>query len=64
VGRFLAILSIGLFFMPLVGLGLPVISLLVNRRVSGWPRTISVVALVLAALVTVVFIVAAIIGRA
>ena len=64
VGRFLAILSIALFFMPLVGLGLPVLSLFVNRRVSGWPRAISIVALVLAVVVTVVSIVAIIIDRA
>ena len=52
VSKAVAVLSILLFFMPIVGLILGVLSILLNLRTVGWPKTLSYVSTVLAAIVT------------
>jgi hypothetical protein len=52
VATFIALASILLFFAPLVGLVLGIIGLAMNYKSGGWPKVASIVAIVLAALVT------------
>jgi len=63
VSRFLAIVSILLFWVPLVGLALSVCALLANRRTIGWPKAVSIVATVLAAIFTGIGVIALSLNR-
>jgi cytochrome c biogenesis protein CcdA len=51
--RFLAVLSIALFWAPCVGLVVAVIAFLQNYLVRGWPRTVSRIGALLALLVNI-----------
>lgn len=57
VSKAVAVLSMLLFFMPIVGLGLGVLSILLNLRTTGWPKTLSYISTTLAALITITLLV-------
>lgn len=56
VGRFPAVLSIGLGWIPVIGAGPGLAALLMNRRVRGWPRAVSRFGAVLSLFVTTAFL--------
>ena len=52
VGKFLALASVVLCWVPIVGLVLGIVGILVNLRTVGWPRTLSWIGTGLSALLT------------
>lgn len=52
VFKFLAITSLILSLVPMVGLGLAVLTLLGTFRTRGWPRTLGIVSLIVSAIVS------------
>ena len=61
VKKLLAILAIGLFFMPLLGLLLGVGALIVNYKTAGWAKKLSWIALALSVAVHLLFAVLSIV---
>src|SRR5262245_4828817 len=55
VSRFLAVAGAVVFFAAPVSLILSAVAVVMNRDVSGWPRTMSWVGLVLSTLATILF---------
>ncbi len=64
IAKFIALASILLFCAPFVGLALGIIGLIMNFRSGGWPRAVSIVAIVLAAPITLFTIFAVAFGPA
>lgn len=57
VFKFLAIVSLLLFFTPILGLVLAGITVWGTFRFRTWPRTLGIVSLVLSSIVTVFFVI-------
>jgi hypothetical protein len=57
VGRVLALVSILLFCLPPLGLGLGIAAVVMNRRVVGWPRTVSWIAMSLSVILSIAFVI-------
>jgi len=55
VFKFLAAISLLLFFMPIVGLILAIIALTGTWNRAGWPRTVSRISTVLSVLLSILF---------
>ena len=62
IAKFIALASILLFCAPVVGLGLGVAGLIMNFRSGGWPKVVSIVAIVLSLPVTLLGIVGLVVG--
>jgi hypothetical protein len=61
INKFVAILSLLLFWIPIVGVGLGLLAIALNWKTTGWTKTVSFVGAGLAALVlTVLFVLMAI----
>ncbi len=56
ISRFFALLSLPLFWVPVVNLILAGVSLLLNRKTQGWPKTVTKIALALSVLITLLLI--------
>jgi hypothetical protein len=63
VVKFIALASLLLFWVPLVGFALSVIGLLASYWTGGWPKRVSLIALVLAFLISVLFVILLINGK-
>jgi hypothetical protein len=57
VGRFLALLSLLLFYFPILGLILSLVAVFMNRGTQGWSLAVSYVCLILASLINITFLV-------
>jgi hypothetical protein len=57
VYKFLAIVSLFLFYMPIVGLVLAGITVLGTFRSHTWPRTVGIISLVLSSILTVFLVI-------
>lgn len=51
-GRIFAVLSVPISLLPFIGLGVAAVALWLNRRVAGWPRTMSWIGAILSAIVS------------
>ncbi len=63
ISQFLAVASVLLFFVPFVGLVMALIAVIVNRRNTGWLRTLSWIGAILSGLITMLFVVALAMNR-
>lgn len=60
--RFLAIISLALCVLPLIGFVLALITVLSTRKVRGWPRILGLAALAVSSVVTILAIVGMMLG--
>lgn len=63
VAKFLAVASLVLCIAPIVGAVLALIAVLLTLKSSGWPRTVSQVALALSTVITGLFMIALLLSK-
>ena len=55
IGNFLAIAGVLLCWAPIIGILLAIVGTFINRRSPGWPRTVSLIGVVLSVFGTITF---------